>query len=392
MTDDNRGKQEVTRLRQVIDLAICFLFLAIVTLPTVDKFLGLDTAKPRTENRALATPPARPVNLEKIIDYPPKFEEWFKDHFGFRNRLLKTYSRLNRKLFGIIKQVTAVKSDAGWFFYTGEDIADYHRGRPPFTREELDQWRDELVERKTHTEANGGHYLLVIIPNKSTVYPEQLLDWMKAEGETTTRADQLIEHLGGNDDLNILDLRRPVILASRNERIYHKADTHWNDLGAFVGASLITESLAEWFPQLRPLSRSNFNLTYEDRQGGDLATMYGVKEQTTEVTPILTPESGYAYAVTDEQNYTDLAGMSNVTFTSSDNAPIPRVVIVRDSCTEAMLPFLSDFFARGVYLWTYQYPAEAIEVEKPDVVVDIFVERILQHYKPKQDKNPAHPL
>jgi len=45
-----------------------------------------------------------------------------------------------------------------------------------------------------------------------------------------------------NPEIQLIDVRRELIEAKKNQQVYYKTDTHWNQRGAFVGYSKIINS------------------------------------------------------------------------------------------------------------------------------------------------------
>jgi len=60
-----------------------------------------------------------------------------------------------------------------------------------------------------------------------------------------------------------------------------------------------------------------------------------------------------------------------------DDAKLPRAVMFRDSYATHLIPFLSEYFQRIVYVWRYHFDRALIERERPDVVIEEMVERRL---------------
>lgn len=81
-------------------------------------------------------------------------------------------------------------------------------------------------------------------------------------------------------------------------------------------------------------------------------------------------------------NETRLAVKSEVAFKDPEPDPIrnpiaynlpgstaPRALILRDSFTGALLPFLAETFSRTTAVWTYKALPDILAAEKPDVVI-----------------------
>ena len=141
----------------------------------------------------------------------------------------------------------------GWLYYigpAGERLLDRHvRGRDPFSQDELDRWRQFLVERTRRFRSLGARYVLVIAPNKESIYPEYLPPWIGPR-VGPTRLDQLMSSLKSATDLTVIDLRGAVLADKSASILYYKTDTHWNTRGAYVAYREIMRVLAREFPAL----------------------------------------------------------------------------------------------------------------------------------------------
>ena len=65
--------------------------------------------------------------------------------------------------------------------------------------------------------------------------------------------------------------------------------------------------------------------------------------------------------------------------TEQDAPGRPRAVVFRDSFGSALIPFLSEEFSRAVYLWQYNVDPDVVLAERPDVVIQEWVGRRLEH-------------
>ncbi len=371
-------------IRTAADVAITGLFALVIWLPTGDWIFGLDGAPTPVEKRKLAEMPDVECTPRAIGRFPSKFEAYFNDHFGYRKRLIRWHGKAATKWLGVAPSPKVVRGRDGWLFYAGEGVIDYHRARYPFTRGELVEWQRALEGRREWLAARGIRYLVVVAPNKHSIYPEYLPAWVNRVGDAT-RLDQLLEHMSGHSDVAILDLRPPVLAAKGDRFLYHRTDTHWNDRGAFVAYRAIMRRLAGWFPQARPLERTDFDCRVVESDGRDLAVMLGQQDSMREKEPVFVPSTPRRACKVDpgEPATAGPRGKGSRTLVMErENGQIPRAVMLRDSFSVALVPFLSEHFGRIVYLWDYGFDTEAIERERPDVVVQELVERALTNVRP----------
>src|SRR5262249_5565752 len=155
----------------------------------------------------------------------------------------------------------------GWLFYSGRPGDTTPPRVPPFRAEELEYWRCVLEARRDWLAARGIRYLLVIAPDKQTIYPELLPAALRPPA--ASRHDQLLAHLRPHPRVNVLDWREPLRQAKAGEQVYHRTDSHWNERGAFVAYQQILAALSAWFPDLQALPRSAFQTATRPTSGGD---------------------------------------------------------------------------------------------------------------------------
>jgi hypothetical protein len=65
-----------------------------------------------------------------------------------------------------------------------------------------------------------------------------------------------------------------------------------------------------------------------------------------------------------------------------DDPALPRAIVMHDSFGVGIEPLLSGCFRRSTWLHDITFPTQAIEEEHPDVVLAIYVERVLATWNP----------
>ena len=115
--------------------------------------------------------------------------------------------------------------------------------------------------------------MILICPNKETIYPEFLPNTIK-RAKNQTRLDQLIDYLKINSNYQIVDIRKQLTKAKKSYPIYYKMDTHWNQIGGFIACQEVMKRFLNNIPNQTALSLSDYNITIDNRGGnGDLAVM-----------------------------------------------------------------------------------------------------------------------
>ncbi len=251
------------------------LFVIILLLPTLDSVLFFDNTPVSVEKRKYAAKPELAWQWGVLQNYPRQFEAYFNDHFGCRNALIRMKTSLTVRYLGGLSSPQVMKGKEGWLFFTGDEVLENCcYANAPFTIKQLGQWQRSLEEKQKWFAKEGIRFLLVIVPNKHTIYAEYLPPWIEKIGEKS-RLEQFVEHMKANSEVEIVDLREVLFPAKQRCRLYHRSDTHWNDYGAFLGYHEIMLRLSQWFPTAKPIPESEFILKKEIGLGGDLANAAG---------------------------------------------------------------------------------------------------------------------
>jgi alginate O-acetyltransferase complex protein AlgJ len=360
------------------DLAMIAVFLCGITLPLVGFALGLDANFVVNENRVLKTRPDWSWDRAALAEYPRKFEAYFNDRFGFRKRLIHGLSLAKVLCLGISSTPDVILGKAGWLFFAGAGSEDYYRNTRPFTRAELEAWRQMFQQRHDWLAERGIRYLVLFAPNKETMYSEYIPTSINRVRKRS-RLDQLHAYMKAHSSVPMLDLRGPLRRSKAADVVYYRTDTHWNSKGAHVAYEQIINSLSTWFPGMAAQPRSSFKDVACPQKGG-LAMMLGLQDELveTETTEIVPVSPRKALRTTAEARMSPtMPGFTGPFAMEIDDPQLPRAVMFHDSFGSALMPFLSEHFRRIAYVWKYALDQDVVEREHPDVVIHELVERNL---------------
>jgi alginate O-acetyltransferase complex protein AlgJ len=258
-----------SRVRVATFLVALVVPLAIMVSPSLRTWAG---ARP-------ALVPDWSWRIGDIRRYPARFQEQFDAALPFRLDVASFSRSVYVDWLGRSPVPEVVLGTDGWLYYTGpanEHLLDRHvRGSAPFSPEELDLWRERLIERTQRFRSIGARYAFVIAPNKESIYPEHLPTWV-GSNVGPTRLDQLMAHLKSVPEVTVIDLRRSLIAEKKVAALYYKTDTHWTARGAYVAYREVMRVLATGFPALAAKSWESFEPAPVERQGMDLARMIGL--------------------------------------------------------------------------------------------------------------------
>ncbi|MDB6124804.1 MAG: hypothetical protein JWQ71_3797 [Pedosphaera sp.] len=384
----NSRKLEI--FRQAMQWVLIIGFIGLLWIPTLDSFFDLDQAPVPNENRAPAKYPSFNSSLDGIRNYFSGLESYFNDHFGFRKQLIRWNHRWKHTFFNQSSPSVVITGRDGWLYYSGERMIENYRGMSKFEPKELQEWKSLLESRRDWLAKRGIRYLFVIPPNKDSIYPEYLPDWI-TKVHPATKLDQFVAYMKTNSTVEVLDLRPVLLDAKTNCPVYLVTDTHWNFYGGFVAHQELIRTLSRQMPGLKPLSIDLFEKKLHDEKGGDLTRLLGSDQNMVETNcPSLAPRPPLkSINSTIDLNLIPGRKWSKLTEPAITINPDAKgkVIIFRDSFSGTWVPFLGYYFNKVVYLWTYQWDPAFIEQEKPDLVIDEILERFL--YKENPGKTRA---
>jgi alginate O-acetyltransferase complex protein AlgJ len=364
------------RLRVLSDTLLVIVFLAAICLPAADVFFDLDPTR-LSEKRRLASPPRVRLSQPLEVSYTAAFESWWNDNFGFRRSLVVGYSRALLAL-GVSPTPSVIVGRSGWLFFAGDDALASYRAVQPFTEAELAAWQRRIETRRDWLAERGVHFLVVIAPNKETIYPEFMPVTLNRV-RPVTRLDQLVTHMRAHSSVAIVDPRDALRSGKAESILYLRTDTHWNDIGALLLHREILMGLRQWYPQLAPVPAAAFVPITRKGWSGDLATMLGVEGRLSEDKLELAPRNGRAARGADTGPPPE-DPQRKLSAAERGEPSLPRAVMFHDSFGLSLQPFLAESFSRIVFSsgptdWRRNFDAALVEREHPAVVIQEIAER-----------------
>ena len=379
------------RLHAIFASLTVALFVVAIWLPLLGFFLGWPPPW-LNENRVRQPLPDLEATRASIVSYPGRFAAAFGDRFGFRDHLIRWNNAVtllwlhdSMTMQGGASGVDFWQAEGGqprrivngggeWFFHFTPIMMADQRGLPPADASAVDAWARELERRRAWLAERGIAYRFVIAPEKQSIYPEHLPAGVPVRG---TGTDAVVERLRQTTSVEVVDLRQPLRDAKTQGRTYHRTDTHWNALGAFVAYRAIATSLVPVLPALAPLTPSDVEVTERRMLAGRFLETLGIADLALEDAVLVTPKRpAHAREIKGGGDVLPLVAGRRLGKFRTGRPGLPTAVVVHDSFMEANLHrFLSEHFARVTYV--RHFPAQIIAREQPDVVIEEAAERHL---------------
>jgi hypothetical protein len=300
------------------------------------------------------------------------------EKYLWRTNLIKEYNNFKYYIGDRVFKDIVVGKD-GWLYYSGEMSIRDHQKIQPANMGTIKRLTQNLNKIKDETEQYGGMFLVIIAPDKSTIYPQYMPDEIPVIGEVSS-FDRLVEYVDKNSDIQLLDVRPSFAEVSRDAEVYYKTDTHWNCLGAFYASNAILSEVSASYPAIHPYSLDDFSFSSKESLL-DIPTMmsWDIREDRMMLIPKFQTEISEVVKKKRISNEISLKVVVN------ENEGSPDLLVFHDSFYEVCMDgFLQPNFGsimsthyRDVRLADY---LDIIAAEKPDVVIIEFAERYLTHF------------
>ncbi len=359
------------------DRIVALLFAIAVVWPACALFFTWSRTITRFENRPMAPWPRPALTRE----FPPAFDRAFSERFGGRDALVRLHHAGLLGLFGVSALPNVMRANDGWLYWLGEDghsLDRHFRQTLPFTQADVDNTVAELAHRRDWLAARGIAYVVMVVPEKFTIYPEHLPAWV-TPANAPTPYDRVRDAIAKDGRVTLVDLRPALRADKARHRNYYMTDSHWNFNGAIVGYETLMPAVQAALGAKLPAIASAPRPAYTpgvDFYSGDLTRMLGLPSRIREddVAPL---GKVLADAVNRCGKRTDKDEFPGFEFYACDKPGLPRAVVLRDSMAIPLIPLLSENFSRVVYVSSRALDLAMIEREMPDIVIEELVERSL---------------
>lgn len=319
-----------------------------------------------------------------FLHYRRDYNEHSAKYFPFKNASFYCYKNIEEKFDKNPIPNKVVQGDSGWYFLG--DSYNYcirkSKGLQNFSSKQLEKIKAHWIERKQWVDSLGIPLIIAIAPNKHTAYGR----YLNIKQSNRITEFQQYELLGEEIGLNVLNLGQ--LFSQRINRkplLYYKEDTHWNDLGAYLGYRALMKRLRGKFPDLEIIDVSELETLNYPPQEKDLSKM--LKNDVVENTMYIKMKNPIFSKLDNrlvEPNYCNLLpGHYERRYASSKNHL--KALIFRDSYSNALEQFIRESFGESLFIWDPTFDKELIIKEKPDVIILEIVERDLSLLTPIQE-------
>ncbi|MDD5016797.1 MAG: hypothetical protein PHO15_01705 [Eubacteriales bacterium] len=326
--------------------------------------------------------PSPELSLVKLADFPKLYEDYFSDNFAARNNFVNLNSFIRYAIFNTSSTDSIAAGKDGWLYYTDEENIDLLRSSGMYSEEELEAFFDNIVMMQNYYDSKGVEFIIVLIPSKSTVYPEYICGFDE-QSNAYTPIDQVTDYIISNDpSIHIINVKDELLKYKDDIRLYFKTDTHWNYEGAYIGYRYIIEYLNDSMV----IDSQPQNVLFEpNTKLMDLSKMLNIGGlyDMDEAYNISVLPSNHTEEYSDEGLEETINGIANpfeIHMYENNDADNLSVLIFHDSFIASwnMKGLLSAHFSKTAFIWTYYQSPQIIDLINPDVVILECTERYIR--------------
>jgi alginate O-acetyltransferase complex protein AlgJ len=278
--------------RAIFEWLIVSHFVLLIAVPEINQKFAYIPDIPSTEKRTLAPYPYIP--LRQFSDFVEKFDLFYNDHFGFRNRLVAAYTTLNLKVFGISGLPFVVVGRNYWLFYDGSrhiiwapkggkqtngiGFAGW-QGKIPYLTGQLATIKNNLQQDLIWLWERNITYVVLPCPDKHSIYSEYL-PWRLRSVSGPSRFAQIIDYMKSDTNISLINMEEKLLqFKTKYDSLYtyFKTDSHWNNIGGFFAYSEIMKRLLVSYPELKPYRFEHFIVVRNLKRLGDLSVLTMLK-------------------------------------------------------------------------------------------------------------------
>ncbi|MCR4657183.1 MAG: hypothetical protein K5770_13325 [Lachnospiraceae bacterium] len=298
--------------------------------------------------------------------------DYAADHIALRNEISALYAVANAGIFSVSARDSVILGEDGWLYYTAS--SDDYLHKDLISGRELFNIAHNMALMQEYCRLLGKEAVFIIAPNKNSLYGEHM---PKAYKDAKLRFDneysdmeRLMPYLSA-EGVNHIDLEE--LLRARDETLYYKTDSHWNNKGALIVYRELMEKAgvrAPDFSQEAPGVSVDFT--------GDLNKMlYGMAAKPEERLEYIKDRTYFYYKDGEAINIEDSEMVENNEVETVNPYGSGNLLMYRDSFANSLIPYLSQTFSYAFYSKIVPYNLTDLVTKAPDYVIIEKAERHL---------------
>lgn len=343
------------KLKKILKIAYVVLFFLLLGVIGMVSFVKKDN-RPAREKEVVFAP-------EDYKSWSKAFEDYFSANFGFRKKFISWNNQIKYSIFKQSGEKSVILGKNGWLFY--ESALHDYTGENILSDEKIEAIAKSIKDMQDKVETEGKKFLFTVAPNKMEIYGEDMPYYLVAD-KKSGNYEKLMAALE-KYSVNYVDLK--AVFAANKEidgkRIYHRLDSHWNNLGAALAYMNIMDKVG--------LSYTDYsNMAYKEKQNfdGDLYEMLFPDGRDKDIQ--------YYYEIADDFEFTSrFMDVDDLLITTHNENGKGSVLLFRDSFGNALFSFFSRDFEDARI--SRALPYDITNIDDVDVVIVEIVERNIEN-------------
>jgi len=283
-------------------------------------------------------------------------DQYLSKNFGLRTQVISLYTKLQDNLFSTSSIDDVIIGKSGFLYY--KDTVDDYCGTNKMSSRAIFNTAKTLELMQENISLHNGKMLFIVAPNKNSLYDYMPFYYKKSnEKSNWERLEQALD--------NVTYLDSFQLFRSKDECLYYKTDTHWNDLGAYA----IFEQALTLLD--KPISNKNISNSFDDFAiVGDLQRMLYPDAKPNESQFVVDSTPDYKLLTNTrnfEQPYIE---------TLNPNQK-GSLLMFRDSFANNLITHFSNQYQYAVYDKNIPYNLKNIDKYNADTVIIEIAERNL---------------
>ena len=313
--------------------------------------------------------------INNIQNIPSELNTYFTDQAFLKSYLFNLYTRFKLAVRDSPSADVTLGKD-GWFFL-GSPISKKYANLINYSSKILpipgpSNYLQNKSELKSSLNSKGIDYLYIVAPDKSSIYPEYLPDQyhqfnLRRQSLSASISAQFADELG----LSFLNLKEDLLKSKvGSDKPLYYLGTH-RPQRCKISEVAIAERL-KLITNHSSLNVKQVDVTINNKKSyiGDLAKFAGATHLSEDV---LYAKPNNSLSVKCHEGK-----LGNRSLDCAGGAEAMRILLVRDSFSGSLIPFMSQRYKNIPAAW--EYPSNArildlIQETNPDIVIEQVVER-----------------
>lgn len=354
-----------------VQRAMAIIFLGFICALPVAGWLTPDRKFSPEENRMLEPKPKLSLYGVTSGKFTVGYENYVSDQFPIRDFWIGVNSDTGRAL--------GKKESNG--VYLGKDGYLIQQFQPP-AKVRVEE--DAKAIRALAAAIPNLHTYVMLAPTSLSINKEKLPDFAPV-GDELASLKQMRDALG--KAIKFVDVY-PALFANRQEYLYYRTDHHWTTLGAYYAYRELCKQMG-----INPQAKTEFELRQvTDQFYGSLYSRSGFKHIRPDEIELWLPKDKEPISVeyTDEQHSSDslyvmenlkekdkyaifLNGNHAQARITSDQAKGRKLLVVKDSYANSLIPFLTKHFSEIVIVDLRYYDDDLAALIRAQNIQDLLL-------------------